>query len=454
MTSHVFHRDPRHAYPVAVRGEGAYLYDCDGKRYLDASGGAAVSCLGHSDAAVVKAIQDQLAKLPFAHTSFFSNEPMEALAGALAAHAPASLDRVYLVSGGSEAVEAALKLARQYFVEKGEPQRRHLIARRQSYHGNTLGALAVGGNVWRRKPFEPLLVDVTHVSPCYAYRGRQAGESDDDYAGRLAAELEGEIRRLGGDQVMAFVAETVAGATLGAVPPVAGYFRRIREVCDRYGVLLILDEVMCGMGRCGTLWAFEQEGIVPDLVTIAKGLGAGYQPIGAVLVAKRIYETIVGGSGFFQHGHTYLGHAAACAGALAVQERLHRGGLLARVAPLGVQLEARLRAAFGAHPNVGDIRGRGLFWGLELVQDRASRAPFDPKLRLHARVKQAAMAAGLLCYPMGGTLDGARGDHVLLAPPFIVEAAQLDELVEALGRSLAVALAAAPPAAQRASIGT
>ncbi len=454
MTSHVFHRDPRHAYPVAVRGEGAYLYDRGGKRYLDASGGAAVSCLGHSDAAVVKAIQDQLAKLPFAHTSFFSNEPMEALADALAAHAPASLDKVYLVSGGSEAIEAALKLARQYFVDKGEPQRRHLIARRQSYHGNTLGALAVGGNLWRRSQFEPLLIDVAHVSPCYAYRGRQAGESDDDYAGRLATELESEIRRLGGDQVMAFVAETVAGATLGAVPPVPGYFRRIREVCDRYGVLLILDEVMCGMGRCGSLWAFEQEGIVPDLVTIAKGLGAGYQPIGAVLVAKRIYEAIIGGSGFFQHGHTYLGHAAACAGALAVQERLHRGGLLARVAPLGVQLEARLRGAFGAHPNVGDIRGRGLFWGLELVQDRASRAPFDPKLRVHARLKQAAMAAGLMCYPMGGTLDGVRGDHVLLAPPFIVEAAQLDELVEALGRSLAVALAAAPPAAQRASIGT
>ena len=443
MTSRVFHRDPRHAYPVAVRGEGAYVIDRDGKRYLDASGGAAVSCLGHSDAAVVKAIQDQLAKLPFAHTSFFTNEAMEALADALAARAPEPLERVYLVSGGSEAIEAALKLARQYFVEKGEPQRRHLIARRQSYHGNTLGALAVGGNAWRRRQFEPLLIEATHVSPCYAYRGRQTGDSDDDYAGRLAAELETEIQRLGGDRVMAFVAETVAGATLGAVPPVAGYFKRIREVCDRYGVLLILDEVMCGMGRCGTLWAFEQEGIVPDLVTIAKGLGAGYQPIGAVLVAKRIFEAIAGGSGFFQHGHTYLGHAAACAGALAVQERLHAGGLLARVAPLGAQLEARLRAAFGAHPNVGDIRGRGLFWGLELVEDRTTKAPFDPKLRLHARVKRAGMAAGLMCYPMGGTLDGTRGDHVLIAPPFIAEEAQLDELVEKLGRAFGAALAAA-----------
>ena len=436
----MFHRDPQRAFPVAVRGEGAYLFDREGKRYLDASGGAAVSCLGHSDPAVLQAVQEQLAKLPFAHTSFFSNEPMEALAEALIQRAPREFEKVYFVTGGSEAVEAALKLARQYFVEKGEPQRRHLIARKQSYHGNTLGALAVGGNQARRKQFEPLLIDVAHVSPCYAYRGRQAGESDDAYATRLAAELEGEIQRLGAGKVMAFVAETVVGATLGAVAPVAGYFKRIREVCDRHGVLLILDEVMCGMGRCGTLWAFEREGIVPDLVTIAKGLGAGYQPIGAVMVARRIYDAIVSGSGFFQHGHTYLGHAAACAGALAVQERLHAGGLLARVEPLGAKLDARLRAAFGSHPNVGEIRGRGLFLALELVEDRATKQPFDTKLRLHARIKAKAMAAGLMCYPMGGTLDGVRGDHVLLAPPFIVDEAQLDAMVEMLGGALCAAL--------------
>jgi len=454
MTSRVFHRDPRHRYPVAVRGEGAYVIDRDGKRYLDASGGAAVSCLGHSDAAVVKAIQGQLAKLPFAHTSFFSNEPMEALADALIARAPKEFDKVYFVSGGSEAIEAALKLARQYFVEKGEPQRRHLIARKQSYHGNTLGALAVGGNQWRRKQFEPLLVPVTHVSPCYAYRDQRTGESDSAYVDRLGNELEIEIKRLGGDQVMAFVAETVVGATLGAVAPVAGYFKRMREVCDRYGVLLILDEVMCGMGRCGTLWAFEQEGIVPDLVTIAKGLGAGYQPIGAVLVKKHVSETIVGGSGFFQHGHTYIGHAAACAGALAVQRRLHDDGVLARVQPMGAMLEKKLRAAFGAHPNVGDIRGRGLFWGLELIEDRSEKKPFDPKLRLNARVKQEAMAAGLMCYPMGGTIDGARGDHVLLAPPFIVDEAQLDELVDKLASAIRAALAgAAHPQAQESVLG-
>ncbi|HZM36325.1 MAG TPA: aspartate aminotransferase family protein [Burkholderiales bacterium] len=434
--THVFHRDPRLSYPVAVRGEGAYIFDRDGKRYLDASGGAAVSCLGHSDRAVTEAIRRQLEKLPFAHTSFFTNEPMEALADALIARAPKSFDKVYFVSGGSEAIEAALKLARQYFVEKGEPQRSHLVARRQSYHGNTLGALAVGGNQWRRKQFEPLLIGATHVSPCYPYRDRVAGESDAAYVDRLGKELEEKVLQLGRDRVIAFVAETVAGATLGAVPPVPGYFRRVREICDRHGMLLILDEVMCGMGRTGTLWAFEQEGVVPDLVTIAKGLGAGYQPIGAVLVSRKISEAIQGGSGFFQHGHTYIGHAAACAGALAVQKRLHEDGALARVSPLGNSLERKLRKAFGDHPHVGDIRGRGLFWGLELVEDRATKTPFDPKLRMHARVKRAALQAGLMCYPMGGTIDGARGDHVLLAPPFIAEDRQLEELVDKLSEAI------------------
>jgi adenosylmethionine-8-amino-7-oxononanoate aminotransferase len=432
--SHVFHRDPRLKYPVAVRGEGAYLYDRDGKRYLDASGGAAVSCLGHSDAAVIGAIQRQLEKLPFAHTSFFTNEPMEALADALIARAPQSFDKVYFVSGGSEAMEAALKLARQYYVEKGEPERAHVIGRRQSYHGNTLGALAVGGNQWRRRQFEPLLIETSHVSPCYAYRGKHSGESDAAYAERLAQELEQQFRQ---KSVIAFVAETVAGATLGAVPPVPGYFRRVRELCDRYGVLLILDEVMCGMGRCGTLWAFEQEGIVPDIVAVAKGLGAGYQPIGALLISREVSETIQRGSGFFQHGHTYIGHAAACAGALAVQKRLHEDGILKKVSPMGTVLERKLREAFANHPHVGDIRGRGLFWGIELVAERATKKPFDPKLRMHARVKRKAMQAGLMCYPMGGTIDGVQGDHVLVAPPFIVDETQLDELVDKLGSAIA-----------------
>ncbi len=438
--THVFHRNPLHSYPVAVSGDGVYLRDGEGRRYLDASGGAAVSCLGHSDRAVIDAIERQLAALPFAHTSFFSNQPMEALADALIDGVPRPLDKVYFTSGGSEAMEAALKLARQYFVEKGEPQRVHLIARRQSYHGNTLGALAAGGNLWRRKQFEPLLVAATHVAPCYPYRDQQPGESAIAYGARLAQELESEIDRLGGNTVIAFVAETIAGATLGAAPPVPGYFKRVREICDRHGVLLVLDEVMCGMGRCGTLWAFEDEGIVPDMVTIAKGLGAGYQPIGALIVAKTIYDAIVAGSGFFQHGPTYLGHAAACAGALAVQRRLRHDGVLARVKPMGELLEQGLRTRFAEHPQVGDIRGRGLFWALELVQDRAAKRPFDPGRRLHARIKQAALDAGLLCYPMGGTLDGVQGDHVLLAPPFIIEPPQIGEILDKLERALRAAL--------------
>ena len=443
--TYVFHRNPKHQYPIAVAGDGPYLIDAAGRRYLDGSGGAAVSCLGHSDADVRAAITAQAGRLAFAHTSFFSNEPMEALAAELIAHAPAGMARVYFVSGGSEAMEAALKLARQYFVEIGEPQRRHVIARLQSYHGNTLGALSTGGNVSRRKQFEPLLVDVAHVAPCYAYRGKQSGETDEAYGQRLVAELEAEIARLGPRNVIAFVAETVVGATLGAVPPVPGYFRGIRELCDRHGILLILDEVMCGMGRTGTLYACEQEAIAPDLIAVAKGLGAGYQPIGALLASGKVYEAVVGGSGFFQHGHTYLGHPIACAAALAVQRALRERNLIPEVQRLGHALKARLHARFAAHPHVGDIRGRGLFWGLELVADRVTKQPFDPAQRLNAKVKQRAMENGLLCYPMGGTIDGARGDHVLLAPPFIVSEAQLDELVEKLGRAVDVAIAASLP---------
>ncbi|MEL7940007.1 aspartate aminotransferase family protein [Pseudomonas delhiensis] len=434
--SHVLHRSLTQSYPTAVRGDGAYLVDSEGRRYLDASGGAAVSCLGHSDPAVIEAVRRQVGTLAYAHSSFFTTEPMEELADFLVARAPAGMRSVYFVSGGSEAVEAALKLARQYFVEIGQPQRTHLIARRQSYHGNTLGALATGGNAWRRQQFQPLLIDVSHVSPCYAYRDQAAGETPEAYGERLAQELEAEILRLGADKVMAFVAEPVVGATLGAVTAVPGYFKRVREICDRHGVLLILDEVMCGMGRTGSLFAAEQEGISADLVTIAKGLGAGYQPIGATLVSQRIHDAIARGSGFFQHGHTYIGHATACAAALAVQKTIEARDLLPRVRSLGLGLQQRLQQAFGAHPHIGDIRGRGLFQGLELVAERDTKAPFPAEAKLHARIKKAAMQEGLLCYPMGGTLDGRSGDHILLAPPFILEEAQLDELVDKLQRAI------------------
>ena len=415
--SPVFPRHTQTQLPTVERGEGAYLIDTRGQRYLDACGGAAVSCLGHSDAAVKAAIHAQVDAIAFAHTGFFTSKPAETLADRLAAAAPGDLDHVYFGSGGSEATEAALKLARQYFVEIDQPQRRHFIARWQSYHGNTLGALAAGGNRFRRAQFEPLLVEMSHVSPCYAYRGLVEGESLGAYGVRVADELEQEIQRLGPDTVAAFVAEPVVGATLGAVPPVAGYFHRIREICDRHGVQLSLDEVMCGMGRTGTLFACEQDGVVPDMVCIAKGLGAGYQPVGAMICRRKIYRAIDQGSGQFQHGHTYLGHPTACAAANAVLSRLLDDQVLARVKPLGEALDSALRSRLGDHPHVGDIRGRGLFRGVELVSNRATKSPFDPSRRLHAKVKQQAMANGLMCYPMGGTVDGRFGDHILLAPP-------------------------------------
>lgn len=436
----ILHRQIHGTLPVAAGGRGVEIFDAEGRSYIDASGGAAVSCLGHGHPYVTAAMKAQADKLAYAHTSFFTTEAAEALADRLIEDAPAGLSHVYFVSGGSEAVEAALKMARQYFVENGKPERRNIIARRQSYHGNTLGALATGGNEWRRAQFRPLLVETHHIDPCFAYRYQQPGESDEAYAARAAQALEDKILELGSDTVMAFVAETVVGATAGAVPPVADYFKRIRAICDRYGVLLILDEVMCGMGRTGTLHACEQEGIAPDIMTIAKGLGGGYQPIGAVLLGQHIFDAFANGSGLFQHGHTYLGHPMACAAALAVQEVIHRDGLLVNVGTMGARLRQRLGDRFGNHAHVGDIRGRGLFMAIELVEDRSTKATFDPKEKLHARIKREAMARGLMVYPMGGTIDGARGDHVLLAPPFIVDEAIVDTIVERLGDAVDAAL--------------
>lgn len=434
--SHILHRRIGAALPVAVGGKGVEIVDAEGKVYIDASGGAAVSCLGHGHPEVIAAMNRQAESLAYAHTSFFTTDVAEQLADRLIEDAPTGISHVYFVSGGSEAIEAALKMARQYFVEKGQPERRHIIARRQSYHGNTLGALATGGNEWRRAPFRPLLVETHHIEPCFAYRYQQVGESDQAYAARAAQALEDKIVELGPDTVMAFVAETVVGATAGAVPPVADYFKRVRAICDRYGVLLILDEVMCGMGRTGTLHACEQEGIAPDLMTIAKGLGGGYQPIGAVLLGQHVFDAFANGSGMFQHGHTYIGHPVACAAALAVQNVIRRDKLLDNVTAMGALLEARLTERFGNHPNVGNIRGRGLFMAIELVTDRATKAPFAPKAKLNARIKSAAMARGLMVYPMGGTIDGVKGDHVLIAPPFIVTAGTVDTIVERLGDSV------------------
>ena len=441
--THVFPRMIRDQLPRAVKGDGVYIIDADGKRYLDGSGGAAVSCLGHSDTDVIRAIQDQAETLAFAHTGFFTSQPAEDLADHLIGKAPDGIDRVYFMSGGSEAIEAALKMARQYFLEIGETARTRFIARHQSYHGNTLGALSIGGNALRRKPFEPFLIEASHIAPCYAYRHRRDGESEEEYGLRAADELEAEIQRLGPNTVAAFIAETVGGATAGVLPPVEGYFKRIREICDRHGVLLILDEVMSGMGRTGTTFACEQDGIAPDIVCVAKGLGGGYQPIGAALVSAKLFQAFRNGSGFFQHGHTYMGHPTACAAALAVQRKIETEDLLANVRRQGDLLDTLLHDRLGNHANIGDIRGRGLFRGIELVADRTSKEPLDLSLKVHARIKAHAMDRGLICYPGGGGADGVRGDHVLLAPPFIIEEAQTRDLVEILGNSIDAALAGA-----------
>ncbi|WP_026960726.1 aspartate aminotransferase family protein [Aliagarivorans taiwanensis] len=434
--SHVFQRHCHHALPIASQGDGIYLIDSQGKRYLDACGGAAVSSLGHSHPAIREALHKQIDQLAFAHTGFFSNHPAEALAEFLADKAPGQLEYCYFVSGGSEAMESALKLARQYFVERGETQRKRFIARRQSYHGNTLGALAVGGNQWRRAPFSPLLMEAEHIAPCYAYRDKLPDESDSQYGKRVANELEQRLLEVGPESVIAFVAEPVVGATAGALPAVEGYFKRVREICDHYGILLILDEVMCGMGRCGEWFTHAAEGIEADIVAVAKGLGAGYQPVGATIVSRDIYHTVASGTGYFQHGHTYLAHACAMQASLSVMQTIEQQNLLGAVKQQGEYLQQQLRKTFSGHPHVGDIRGRGLFWGLELVADRASKTPFPASNGLDKKIKASAFAKGLMCYPNAGTIDGQNGHHILLAPPFIIEQAQIDTVVATLSECI------------------
>ncbi len=432
----VMHRSLVSSPVEAVGGDGLHIFDKSGKKYLDASGGAAVSCLGHQHPRILDAIKQQADKIAYAHSAFFTTEPAEELAEFLTGIAPDTIQKVYLVSGGSEAMESAIKLARQYFCETDQPARTKIIARRQSYHGNTLGALAVGGNEWRRKQFTPLLIDVAKVSPCYEYRHRNSGEIEEEYGLRVANELEEKIVELGPDTVAAFVAETVVGATGGAIPPVSGYFKRIREICDKFGVLLILDEVMCGVGRTGSWFAFEQDGIVPDIVTIAKGLAAGYQPIGAVLLAQQIYDQIKVGTGFFQHGYTFMGHSIACAAGLETLKVISEDSLISNVIKQGDELRSCLGTCFDGHPHIGDIRGRGLFQALEFVSDRVSKDPFKPSRQFSAKLKKKAFESGLICYPMSGTIDGVNGDHVLLAPPYIAETQDIENMVNTLRKAV------------------
>jgi len=437
ISSNVLHRQLGGAPARAVAAKGVYIFTEEGRAILDGSGGAAVSCIGHSNAEVIEAIAKQASELAYAHTGFFTSRPAEELADLLVGDRPGGLVRAAFVAGGSEGVEASLKLARQYFVEIGEPDRTHFISRRQSYHGATLGALALGHNRGRRDLHLPLLSDCfSHVSAANAYRDQRDCEPESAYVERLIAEIEGQFERIGPRRVIAFVAEPVVGATSGAVPAPAGYFPRVREICDRHGALLILDEIMCGMGRIGSQHAWQQIGVVPDIEIVAKGLAGGYQPIGAVLVSDKVMRAFERSGSAFQHGHTYMAHPIACAAALTVQSIIRRDKLIERVRTLGDRLEAGLRTALGQHPHVGDIRGRGLLQGVEIVKDRDSKEPFNPALNVHARLKAAAMERGLACYPSGGTADGLLGDHVLLAPPFISEFEHIDLIVEILADSI------------------
>ncbi|MEQ6247439.1 aspartate aminotransferase family protein [Sulfitobacter sp. HNIBRBA3233] len=436
--SHVLRRSLTAEQPSIVGGEGAYLIDADGNRYLDACGGAAVSSLGHDNAAVRKAICAQVNTMAYAHTGLFTNPWAEELSDFLVARAPEGTGegRVMYLGSGSEAMEAALKLARQYHVERGDTGRAHIIARAPSYHGNTLGALAVSGHAGRRAPFAPLLIDVEHIDATYGYRLRHADESEEDFGQRMAQQLEDRVQALGPETVCAFVAEPVVGASLGTQPAPAGYWRRIREICDTHGIVLIADEVMCGMGRTGSLFALEQEGVAADITTMAKGLGAGYQPIAAVMAAQRICDGILAGSGKLWNGHTYMSHAVATAGAMAVMREIEDRDLLANVRARGAELERALRERLGDHPHVGDIRGRGLFWTTEFVADRETKAPFAPERNIAGAVQQAAMAAGMICYPAQGCADGTAGDHALLAPCFTSTSEEIATIVETLAGAL------------------
>ena len=441
--SSILHRTLELTPPTAVRGEGNYLIDDAGKRYLDACGGAAVSCLGHDNAKVREVLKAELDNIAFAHSGFFTNQPAEELAQFLIDRAPkgTGLGRIMYLGSGSEAMEAALKLARQYHLERGEPKRSNIIARAPSYHGNTLGALATGGHAGRREPFQPLLMNVSHIDAAYEYRMRREGEAGADFALRMANLLEEEIQRLGAETVMAFVAEPVVGASLGTQPAPMGYFKRIREICDTYGILFIADEVMCGMGRTGSLFALQQEGIAADITTLAKGLGAGYQPIAAVMAAENVIRMIKDGSGTLWNGHTYMSHAIATAGALAVQQVIEEENLLSNVRMRGEQLREGLQTRLGQNPHVGDIRGRGLFWTAELVEDSATKKPFEATLGLAPKIQKIALDLGLMCYPSQGCADGTQGDHVLLAPAYTSTREEIEAICDLITQAIETALA-------------
>jgi len=432
---HIFYRDPRAFYPTVERGEGVYIYDQSGKRYLDGAGGAVVVSIGHGVPEIRDAIVNQAGKIAFTHGSQFTSKAAIDLAERIVALSPPPLNRVYFLSGGSEAVETTIKLARQYQVDRGQPLKYKVISRWTSYHGNTLGALALSGHTGRRRYYQPLIQHTPHIIPCYCYRC-PCGLDEKHCACECADDLEKTILYEGPDSVSAFIAEPVVGATAGAVVPKDGYFQRIREICDRYDVLLIADEVMTGIGRTGRNFALDHWQVVPDMIACAKGLASGYAPVFCVVTNDRIHDAIKNGHGAFVHGHTYSQNPLSCATALAVLEYMEAHGLTARSARMGLYLLEKLQTLY-RHEIVGDVRGLGLFAGVEFVRNRETKEPFDVRLKVNARIGQRAFEKGLITYPGGGGADGIRGDHSLLAPPFTITEAQIDEMVAILDEAVA-----------------
>lgn len=428
--------------PKAVAGQGVHVIDEAGRRYIDGSSGPALFCLGHGHREVIEAIKAQYDRLAFGYSADFTSEPIDALAETIIGQAGGGMSRVSFVSGGSEANETAIKIALQYHLARGHSGRTHFFARRQSWHGYTMGALALSGHPGRRRPYVGALMPVTHLSPANAYRPPE-GVAPDGLVDHLAAEFEREIHRVGAERIAAFFFEPVVGAAGGAVPAPAGYAARMRDICSRYGILMVADEVMCGVGRCGTWRALAHDGVAPDIMVTAKGLAGGYAPLGAALMTEEVYRTIADTFGTIASVHTYSGHTAACAAGLAVQNVIIRDGLVAKCRDDGAYLMAALDEAFGQNPHVGDIRGRGFFVAVELVRDRETKAPFAGSLSLHKRVKDEAFARGLLCYPSPGTVDGLSGDHVILAPPYIMTRQEIDRMVELLRQAVDAAIASA-----------
>jgi adenosylmethionine-8-amino-7-oxononanoate aminotransferase len=436
--SSVFPRNFRKNYPIAVRGEGCWIISSDGRRFLDAAGQAAVVNIGHGVTEIGRAMAEQSSQIAFAHTSQFHSAPAEKLAARLLQFAPANFQnggRVYFTSGGSESTETAIKLARQYHLESGQPQRYGVISRRQSYHGSTLGAMSVSGNVARRAPYQPLLPEWGHVSSCFAYHN--AGNlKDEDYGLACANDLDKFLCGPLGNSSAAFIFEPVVGATLGAAVPSAGYVTRIAQICRENKILLIADEIMSGMGRTARPFAIQHWNVEPDMIVVGKGIASGYAPLGAVLVSARVVETFERGSGIFQHGFTYQAHPVCTAAGNAVLDYLESRKLFERVASISKTLFADLEC-LRSHPNVGDIRGMGLLIGIEFVRDKSSREPFPPLQNIAERVRQAALEESVLTYPTQGCVDGLRGDHILLAPPFILKAEESGLIARAIKSALA-----------------